>query len=128
MQKLAGISLVVRDYDEAIEFYTQVLNFVLLEDTKLDRDKRWVVIKPKGEGGCNIILAQATNEHERAAVGHQAGGRVWLFLQTDDFDRDYQTYQKNGLTFLETPREEPYGKVVVFQDIYGNKWDLIQHK
>mgnify|MGYP003878240693 CR=1 FL=1 len=128
MQKLAGISLVVKDYDEAIHFYTRVLNFELLEDSKMDEDKRWVMIKPKGEGGCNIVLAQAKNEQELAAVGQQGGGRVWLFLQTDDFDRDYEIYKNNGLIFLETPRDEPYGKVAVFQDIYGNKWDLIQHK
>jgi len=128
MQKLAGISLVVKDYDEAIHFYTQVLDFELLEDSQMDDDKRWVMIKPKGDGSCNIILAKAKNEQELAAVGQQGGGRVWLFLQTDDFDRDYSIYTKNGLTFLETPRDEPYGKVVVFKDLYGNKWDLIQHK
>lgn len=126
-QHLDAIALVVRDYDEAIAYYTRVLSFVLLEDSVLSADKRWVVVAPPGSGnGCKILLAKATNERQLFAVGNQSGGRVFLFLHTDDIERDYQRMKKAGVEFTEEPRQEVYGKVVVFQDLYGNRWDLIQ--
>ena len=127
-QYLAGISLVVNDYDEAIEFYTRKLSFTLLEDTRMSESKRWVVIAPPGSTGCTLLLAKAANDAQKAAVGNQTGGRVFLFLHTDDFDRDYNQMQKAGLEFIESPRQEAYGKVVVFADLYGNRWDLIEPK
>ncbi|MFM9021157.1 MAG: VOC family protein [Sediminibacterium sp.] len=126
-QHLNAIALVVRDYDEAIAYYTRVLSFVLLEDTVLHADKRWVVVAPPGSGnGCKILLAKATNERQLSAVGNQCGGRVFLFLHTDDLERDYQIMKQAGVEFSEEPRQEVYGKVVVFQDLYGNRWDLIE--
>jgi catechol 2,3-dioxygenase-like lactoylglutathione lyase family enzyme len=126
-QHLDAIALLVRDYDEAIEYYTRVLSFVLLEDSVLSADKRWVVVAPPGSGnGCKILLAKAANERQLFAVGNQSGGRVFLFLHTDDLERDYQRMKKAGVEFTEAPRQEVYGKVVVFQDLYGNRWDLIQ--
>ena len=126
-QHLNAIALVVRDYDEAIAYYTRVLSFVLLEDTVLHADKRWVVVAPPGSGnGCKILLAKATNERQLSAVGNQCGGRVFLFLHTDDLERDYQIMKQAGVEFSEEPRQEIYGKVVVFQDLYGNRWDLIE--
>lgn len=132
-QKLALISLVVRDYDEAIHFYTQKLSFDLVEDTLLPNEKtinanpkRWVVVAPKGTEGCHILLAQAANEQQLNSVGNQTGGRVFLFLHTDDFWRDYYQMLEKGVEFTEKPRQEPYGTVVVFKDLYGNLWDLIQ--
>ena len=128
-QHLDAITLLVRDYDEAIEYYTRVLSFVLLEDSVLSADKRWVVVAPPGSGnGCKILLAKAANERQLFAVGNQSGGRVFLFLHTDDLERDYQRMKKAGVEFTEAPRQEVYGKVVVFQDLYGNRWDLIQPK
>ena len=128
-QHLDAIALLVRDYDEAIEYYTRVLSFVLLEDSVLSADKRWVVVAPSGSGnGCKILLAKAANEHQLFAIGNQSGGRVFLFLHTDDLERDYQRMKKAGVEFTEAPRQEVYGKVVVFQDLYGNRWDLIQPK
>ena len=127
-QYLAGISLVVNDYDEAIEFYTCKLSFTLLEDTRMSDTKRWVVIAPPGSTGCTILLAKAANDAQKAAVGNQTGGRVFLFLHTDNFDRDYNQMQKAGIEFIESPRQEAYGKVVVFADLYGNRWDLIEPK
>lgn len=128
-QHLDAIALLVRDYDEAIEYYTRVLSFVLLEDSVLSADKRWVVVAPPGSGnGCKILLAKAANERQLFAVGNQSGGRVFLFLHTDDLERDYQRMKKAGVEFTEAPRQEVYGKVVVFQDLYGNRWDLIQPK
>jgi uncharacterized glyoxalase superfamily protein PhnB len=127
-QYLAGISLVVNDYDEAIDFYTRKLSFTLLEDTRMSDTKRWVVIAPPGSTGCTLLLAKAANDAQKAAVGNQTGGRVFLFLHTDNFDRDYNQMQEAGIEFIESPREEAYGKVVVFADLYGNRWDLIEPK
>ena len=125
-QYLAGISLVVNDYDEAIDFYTRKLSFTLLEDTRMSETKRWVVIVPPGSTGCTLLLAKAANDAQKAAVGNQTGGRVFLFLHTDNFDRDYNQMQQAGIVFIESPRQEAYGKVVVFADLYGNRWDLIE--
>ena len=127
-QYLAGISLVVNDYDEAIDFYTRKLSFTLLEDTRMSDTKRWVVIAPPGSTGCTILLAKAANDAQKAAVGNQTGGRVFLFLHTDNVDRDYNQMQEAGIEFIESPRQEAYGKVVVFADLYGNRWDLIEPK
>jgi catechol 2,3-dioxygenase-like lactoylglutathione lyase family enzyme len=122
---LASISLVVRDYAEAIAFFTDALRFRLIEDTPLGNGKRWVRVAPAG-GGTALLLARAVSPEQLAAVGDQAGGRVFLFLHTDDFAGDYQHMQSRGVRFAETPRDEPYGRVVVFLDLYGNRWDLIQ--
>jgi catechol 2,3-dioxygenase-like lactoylglutathione lyase family enzyme len=125
-QRLAHISLVVRDYDEAIRYYTDVLGFELLEDTVLTPEKRWVRVRPRGSGdGCALLLARAANGEQMAAVGRQTGGRVFLFLHTDDFDRDYEAYRSRGVRFVNGPRDEAYGRVGVFADLYGNLWDLI---
>ena len=125
-QYLAGISLVVNDYDEAIDFYTRKLSFTLLEDTRMSDTKRWVVIAPPGSTGCTLLLAKAANDAQKAVLGNQTGGRVFLFLHTDNFDRDYNQMQEAGIEFIESPRQEAYGKVVVFADLYGNRWDLIE--
>ncbi|MGL5185537.1 MAG: VOC family protein [Plesiomonas shigelloides] len=125
-QMIGKVALVVRDYDEAIAFYTEKLGFILTEDTPLGGGKRWVVVAPRGQQGTQLLLAKAVGEQQVAAIGNQSGGRVFLFLQTDDFWRDYRTMQQAGVSFCETPREEAYGTVVVFQDLYGNKWDLLQ--
>ena len=122
---LTAISLLVREYDEAIDYFTRVLRFTLVEDTPLGGGKRWVVVSPGGQGA-NLLLARATTDAQGAAVGNQSGGRVFLFLHTSDFRADYEHMQSCGVRFLESPREEPYGRVVVFQDLYGNKWDLIE--
>ena len=127
-QYLAGISLVVNDYDEAIDFYTRKLSFTLLEDTRMSDTKRWVVIAPPGSTGCTLLLAKAANDAQKAVLGNQTGGRVFLFLHTDNFDRDYNQMQKAGIEIIESPRQEAYGKVVVFADLYGNRWDLIEPK
>lgn len=127
-QFLATISVVVRDYDEAIAFYTGALGFRLVEDSPRGPGKRWVLVAPPGAeaGACRLLLAQAKNAAELAAVGNQTGGRVFLFLQTDDFYRDHRAFKARGVEFLEEPREEDYGTVAVFRDLYGNKWDLLQ--
>lgn len=125
-QAIATVSLVVRAYDEALRFYTEALGFDRVEDTPLGGGKRWVVVAPPGGQGCRLLLAEAKNDAERAAIGHQAGGRVFLFLQTDDFARDHARMSARGVTFLEAPRHEAYGTVAVFTDLYGNKWDLLQ--
>ena len=123
------MALVVKDYDEAIQFFTQKLKFKLVEDTQLGPGKRWVIVSPPGNAdGANLLLAKAANEDQRDAVGYQTGGRVFLFLHTDNFWRDYEYMKKEGVTFVEEPREELYGTVVVFKDLYGNKWDLIERK
>jgi catechol 2,3-dioxygenase-like lactoylglutathione lyase family enzyme len=125
-QQLANISLVVLDYDEAIAYYTEVLGFELIEDTVLSPEKRWVRVRPKGvENGCALLLAKAANDAQRASIGQQTGGRVFLFLHTDDFDRDYADYISRGVVFVNGPRDEVYGRVGVFSDLYGNLWDLI---
>lgn len=125
---ISHISLVVRDYDEAIAFYTQALRFTLVEDTMLDAEKRWVVVAPPGSSGTALLLARAANEEQESRVGNQTGGRVFLFLVTSDFWDDYRHMQAHGVHFTEEPREEVYGTVVVFEDLYGNKWDLIQRR
>src|SRR6478752_3091267 len=125
-QKLAQIAIVVNDYDEAIKFYTEKLNFSLIEDTMLNEAKRWVIVSPKGENNCALLLAKAVNEEQRSRVGNQTGGRVFLFLHTDDFWRDYDNMRANNIYFVREPAEESYGTVAVFEDLYGNLWDLIQ--
>ena len=127
MQCIATITLVVPDYDEAIAYFVQNLDFQLLEDTPLTPEKRWVRVTPKGSSGPALLLAKAKNDQEARAIGNQTGGRVAFFLQTDDFQNDYQAFQQAGVTFVEEPRQEPYGKVAVFQDIYGNRWDLVEY-
>jgi catechol 2,3-dioxygenase-like lactoylglutathione lyase family enzyme len=124
-QQLFRVALVVRDYDEAIEFYTSKMGFALSEDTPLGGGKRWVVVTPSGSQA-SLLLAQASDETQRAAIGAQGGGRVFLFLRTDDFARDHAAMGARGVHFLESPRHEPYGVVAVFEDLYGNRWDLIE--
>ncbi|MBS1583114.1 MAG: VOC family protein [Bacteroidetes bacterium] len=125
-RSLALIALVVRDYDEAIAFYVGTLDFTLIEDTYLpEQDKRWVVVAPSGAPGARLLLARAANAVQSSRVGDQTGGRVFLFLHTDDFQRDFQDYTAKGVAFVRPPKEEPYGTVAVFQDLYGNLWDLI---
>lgn len=127
-QTLAHIALVIDNYDAAIEYYTQTLNFALTEDTSLSDTKRWVLVTPQGSSGCSILLAQAVGDEQKSRIGNQTGGRVFLFLHTDDFWRDYNDYQAKGVEFVRQPTEEPYGIVAVFKDKYGNLWDLIQKK
>lgn len=127
-QQLAHVALLVRDYDEAIAFYTQKLGFELLADTPLGAGKRWVLVAPAGSGsaGPALLLARAEGATQQSRVGDQTGGRVFLFLSSDDFWRDYHRMQAQGITFLEVPREEAYATVVVFEDLYGNRWDLLE--
>jgi len=127
-QRLGALTFVVRDYDEAIEFFTQKLQFTLLEDTPLDENKRWVLVTPRGSTGTNLLLAKADSIEQEAAIGNQTGGRVFLFLHTDDFWHDYNEMQARGVKFAETPRTETYGTVAVFFDLYNNKWDLLELK
>ena len=128
MSGIGLVSYLVRDYDEAIAFFTQSLNFDLVQDMPMGPDKRWVVVKPKNSTGAGLVLAQAKNEAELSRIGAQTGGRVFLFLETDDFARDHVLFVQNGVKFNEKPRFEPYGTVAVFADLYGNLWDLIEHK
>jgi catechol 2,3-dioxygenase-like lactoylglutathione lyase family enzyme len=126
-QHLALVSVVVREYDEAIAYYTNVLGFRLVEDEPRENGKRWVVVQPPGAAEvCGLLLARAATTEQERAIGNQTGGRVFLFLHTDDFSRDYTLYKSRGVAFTEEPREESYGRVVVFRDLYGNKWDLIE--
>lgn len=131
-QSIAHIALVVRDYDEAIEFYTQKLHFTLVEDTyQPEQDKRWVVVAPPSSGaggsvGTTLLLARASKPEQEPFIGNQAGGRVFLFLQTDNFWRDYHEMVGKGITFIREPKEAGYGTVAVFEDLYGNLWDLIE--
>ncbi|MEO6540598.1 MAG: VOC family protein [Ferruginibacter sp.] len=125
-QHIAHIALVVNNYDEAIEFYTKKLNFILIEDTMLSKTKRWVMVAPKGEGQCCLLLAQAATEEQKSCVGNQTGGRVFLFLYTDDFWRDYKNMLEQQINFVRPPVKEPYGTVAVFEDLYGNLWDLVE--
>ena len=118
----------VRDYDEAITYYTSVLGFRLIQDDAVAEGKRWILVAPAGASECGLLLAKAKNAAERRAVGRQAGGRVFLFLHTDDFWRDYRVLIKRGVRFAESPREEAYGTVAIFEDLYGNRWDLLQIK
>ena len=128
-QSLALVAIVVRDYDEAIDFYTRVLGFTLVEDTyQPEHDKRWVVVSPPEAKESRILLARASNDEQHAHVGNQTGGRVFLFLHTDDFRRDYERYRAAGVEFVRPPTEQPYGTVAVFKDLYGNLWDLVEPK
>ena len=127
-QSLVQISLLVSDYDEAIDFYTNKLGFELIEDTYLpEQDKRWVLVVPPGGSGAAILLARASSPEQVAFVGNQAGGRVFLFLSTDDFWRDYNQYVSMGVHFVRDPEQRDYGTVAVFEDLYGNLWDLLEH-
>lgn len=125
MNEIAQLALVVADYDEAIRFYCDVLGFELLEDSVLSDTKRWVRVRPKGSDGAGLLLAKAVGEEQSSRVGNQTGGRVFLFLHTDDFWRDYYNWTAKGVTFVRPPEVQPYGTVSVFKDIYGNLWDLI---
>ncbi len=125
-QSIVHIALVVRDYDEAIQFFCQRLHFTLVEDTyQPEQNKRWVVVAPPGSSGTNLLLARASTPEQEAAIGQQTGGRVFLFLRSDDFWRDYNDMRNNGIKFLREPTTAPYGTVTVFEDLYGNQWDLI---
>ena len=124
--RIAAIALLVRDYDEAIAFFTGALRFRLLEDSDLGGGKRWVQVAPPGDGGSALLLARASSPAQRARVGDQCGGRVFLFLHSDDFDGDRAHMQAHGVRFTEAPRTEAYGRVVVFLDLYGNRWDLVE--
>ncbi len=123
--KLAHIALVVREYDEAIAFYTEKLHFRLVEDSHLSPSKRWVIVEPAGEGSCQLLLAKAVGEEQESRIGNQTGGRVFLFLHTDDFQRDYDHLLAQGICIVREPSVEAYGTVCVFADLYGNLWDLI---
>jgi catechol 2,3-dioxygenase-like lactoylglutathione lyase family enzyme len=127
-QSIAHIALVVDDYDEAIKFYTEKLHFTLIEDTVQSETKRWVLVAPKGSQECSLLLAKGVGEEQRSRIGKQTGGRVFLFLQTDDFWRDYKDMQSQGINFVREPKNEEYGTVAVFEDLYGNLWDLIEFK
>lgn len=124
-QAIGCVTILVRDYDEALAFYAGKLRFAVAEDTPMGRGRRWVVLAPPGSGGTRILLAKAKNAEELSAVGRQAGGRVFLFLHTDDFARDFAEMRRRGVAFNEEPRKEAYGTVAVFEDLYGNKWDLL---
>lgn len=130
MQQSVGlVALVVRDYDEAIEFYTKTLDFSLIEDTYIpEQDKRWVVISPPSSSATRLLLARAVGDEQSSRIGNQTGGRVFLFLYTDDFWRDYNNYKLKGVEFVRPPKEESYGTVAVFKDLYGNLWDLVEPK
>ena len=128
-QSLAHVALIVRDYDEAIAWFTGVLGFTLIEDAyQPEQDKRWVLVAPPGapEGAASLLLARAATPGQEAFIGNQSGGRVFLFLRTDDFRRDYEAYRSRGVRFVREPKEAPYGTVAVFEDLYGNLWDLVQ--
>lgn len=127
-RSIAHIALVVDDYDEAIKFYTEKLDFILVEDIPQSETKRWVLVAPKGAGGSCLLLAKGVGEEQRSRIGNQTGGRVFLFLKTDDFWRDYQFMQTQGVTFVREPKHEEYGTVAVFADLYGNLWDLVEFK
>ena len=128
MAHIGSVALVVREYDEAIAFYVGAVGFALVEDTDLGDGKRWVLVAPPGAGAGSacLLLAEAADAEERSRIGNQTGGRVFLFLHTDDFGRDFREMKARGVKFLETPREEAYGTVAVFEDLYGNKWDLLE--
>ncbi len=126
-QSIAHIAIVVRDYDEAIAFYVGKLGFELVEDTcQPEQDKRWVVVRPRGSGSTSLLLARASSAHQEAFIGNRAGGRVFLFLRTDDFRRDHAAMLAAGITFIREPKQASYGIVAVFEDLYGNLWDLVQ--
>jgi catechol 2,3-dioxygenase-like lactoylglutathione lyase family enzyme len=126
-QSIGQITIVVRDYDEAIGFYVDTLGFQLIEDTYIpEQDKRWVVVAPRGSNSIRLLLARAVGEQQSSRIGNQTGGRVFLFLYTDDFWRDFRSYKSKGIAFVREPKEERYGTVAVFRDLYGNLWDLLQ--
>jgi catechol 2,3-dioxygenase-like lactoylglutathione lyase family enzyme len=125
-QRIAHIALVVNDYDDAIRFYTEKLGFTLVEDTLLSETKRWVLVAPPGVSDCCLLLAKAANDEQKSRVGNQTGGRVFLFLFTDNFRRDYHKMLANDIKFVRPPKKEPYGMVAVFEDLYGNLWDLLE--
>ncbi|MBL0740267.1 VOC family protein [Chryseolinea lacunae] len=125
-QNLVHIALVVDDYDKAIQFYVDTLHFTLIEDTALSETKRWVLVAPPGSDGCRLLLAKAANDEQQSRVGNQTGGRVFLFLHTDNLQRDYDNLKAKGVTIVRAPHTEVYGKVMVFADLYGNLWDLIE--
>jgi catechol 2,3-dioxygenase-like lactoylglutathione lyase family enzyme len=125
-QSISNLTVVVRNYDEALAFYTQKLGFQLLQDVPLPDNKRWVLVAPPESRGAALLLAEAATPEQSLAIGNQTGGRVFLFLHTDDFWRDYKAYQSRGVHFLESPRQESYGTVAVFEDLYGNRWDLLE--
>ena len=125
-QSLNSVTYLVREYDEAIEFFTIKLQFDLIADTALNEEKRWVLVRPRGENGTSLLLAKAATPEQEKFIGNQTGGRVFLFLHTDDFERDYKSMLSRGVEFLEEPRHEDYGTVAVFKDLYGNKWDLLE--
>lgn len=125
-RSITSLTLLVRDYDEAIAFFTDALRFELVEDTPLGEGKRWVIVAPPGRSGASLLLARAATPEQQSQIGNQTGGRVFLFLHTSDFWEDYTHIRARGVRFIEQPRREPYGLVVVFLDLYGNKWDLIQ--
>jgi len=126
-QRIAAVAIVVRDYDEAKDYYSRILGFDVVDDRPMGDGKRWVVVTPPGSE-MHLVLAKGTNAEQLSRVGNQTGGRVFLFLHTDDFQRDYQAYRERGVVFRELPREEEYGTVAVFQDLYGNLWDLIERR
>jgi uncharacterized glyoxalase superfamily protein PhnB len=128
IKSLAHVALLVDDYGKAIEYYRHTLNFTLLEDTKLSDTKRWVLVSPGGSAGCSILLAKASDDDQKSRIGNQTGGRVFLFLYSDNLRRDYQTLLDNKVRIVQPPRNESYGSVFVFQDIYGNLWDMIEPK
>ncbi len=126
-QSLGLVALVVREYDEALDFYLKTLGFALVEDTYMpEQDKRWVVVEPPSSAGARLLLARAVGPEQSSRIGNQTGGRVFLFLYTDDFWRDYHAYRAKGVVFVRDPKEESYGMVAVFKDLYGNLWDLLQ--
>jgi catechol 2,3-dioxygenase-like lactoylglutathione lyase family enzyme len=127
-QAIAHIALVVDDYDEAIKFYTEKLDFVLVEDMPQTETKRWVLVAPKGSEECSLLLAKGVGDEQRSRIGNQTGGRVFLFLRTDDFWRDYENFRSKGVNFVREPKTEEYGTVAVFADLYGNLWDLVEFK
>ena len=127
-QSVAHITLLVQDYDEALAFFTDALGFRVVEDTPLGEGKRWVVVAPPGSAGASLLLAEAATPEQTARIGNQTGGRVFLFLHTDDFWHDYSEMRKRGVKFVREPRQETYGTVAVFEDLYGNKWDLLELK
>lgn len=127
-QNIVHIALVVDDYDEAIEFYTEKLNFDLIEDTAQSQTKRWVLVAPKNSNGCRLLLAKGVGEEQRSRIGNQTGGRVFLFLETSDFWRDYEELQQKNVKIVREPKTEEYGTVAVFADLYGNLWDLVEFK
>jgi len=127
-QTLGHVALVVRDYDEALRFFTESLGFQVIEDTPLEPGKRWVLVCPPNSSGTSLLLAQASTPEQASRIGNQTGGRVFLFLHTDDFWRDYRRMTQRGIKFRREPRDEPYGTVAVFEDLYGNLWDLLELK